>query len=145
MLETLGYTIRIGSTPTFLYFDLRFVSTLPTQHTTFIVPLYIYLWDLHFYTIVRLNSPSCSYIRPSDVLWSKCRGGHQGNVVLQRQKASTSITQACFRERFLFSSTSLLPLVGAQSAASSLVFLDYSRVFFLTLSVCPYMLSAYGT
>ena len=35
MLETLDYTIRIGSTPTFLYFDL-YISTLPTQHTTFI-------------------------------------------------------------------------------------------------------------
>ena len=33
MLETLDYTIRIGSTPTFLYFD---ISTLPTQHTSFI-------------------------------------------------------------------------------------------------------------
>ena len=35
MLETLDYTIRIGSTPTFLYFDL-YLYTLPTQHTTFI-------------------------------------------------------------------------------------------------------------
>ena len=52
MLETLDYTIRIGSTPNFLYFDLYLysayaahyvsfyisicISTLPTQHTTFI-------------------------------------------------------------------------------------------------------------
>ena len=35
MLETLDHTIRIGSTPTFLYFDL-YLYTLPTQHTTFI-------------------------------------------------------------------------------------------------------------
>ena len=35
MLETLDHTIRIGSTPTFLYFDL-YLNTLPTQHTTFI-------------------------------------------------------------------------------------------------------------
>ena len=28
MLETLDYTIRIGSTPTFLYFDLSDISTL---------------------------------------------------------------------------------------------------------------------
>ena len=145
MLETLGYTIRIGSTPTFLYFDLRFVSTLPTQHTTFIVPLYIYLWDLHFYTIVRLNSPSCSYIRPSDVLWSKCRGGHQGNVVLQRQKASTSITQACFRERFLFSSTSALPIGRCSKCCVVTCIFRLLSGFFLTLSFCPYMLSAYGT
>ena len=33
MLETLDYTIRIGITPMFLYFDLYF--TLPKQHTTF--------------------------------------------------------------------------------------------------------------
>ena len=26
MLETLDYTIRIGSTPTFLYFDLYFIK-----------------------------------------------------------------------------------------------------------------------
>ena len=36
MLETLNFTIRIGSTPTFLYFGL-YISTLPTQHTTFII------------------------------------------------------------------------------------------------------------
>ena len=40
MLETLDYTIRIDSTPTFLYFDL-YLSTLPTQLTTFISVLYI--------------------------------------------------------------------------------------------------------
>ena len=34
MLETLDYTIRIGSIPTFLYFDC--ISTLPAQHTSFI-------------------------------------------------------------------------------------------------------------
>ena len=33
-LETLDYTIRIGSTLTFLYFDL-YLYSLPTQHTTF--------------------------------------------------------------------------------------------------------------
>ena len=35
MLETLDHTIRIGSTPTFLYFDC--ISTLPTKHTTFMI------------------------------------------------------------------------------------------------------------
>ena len=35
-LETLDFIIRIGSTPTFLYFNL-YISTLPTQHTTFII------------------------------------------------------------------------------------------------------------
>ena len=33
MLETLDYTIRIGSTATFLYFDLYLYST----HTTFLL------------------------------------------------------------------------------------------------------------
>ena len=42
MLETLEYTIRIGSSPTFLYFD--FISTLPTQHATFnTVYLHVYI------------------------------------------------------------------------------------------------------
>ena len=36
-LETLDYTIRIGSTPTFLY-SIR-ISTLPTQHTMLIYSL----------------------------------------------------------------------------------------------------------
>ena len=48
MLETLDYTIRIGSTPTFLYFDLivSLVSTLPTQHTTFTA---LKLWDFSIF------------------------------------------------------------------------------------------------
>ena len=33
-LETLDFTIRIGSTPTFLYFDL-YLNTAYTQRTTF--------------------------------------------------------------------------------------------------------------
>ena len=32
MLETLDYTIRIGSTPTFLYFDLFIELILPVPH-----------------------------------------------------------------------------------------------------------------
>ena len=36
MLETLDFTIHIGSTPTFSYFDL-YLYTLPTHHTTFFV------------------------------------------------------------------------------------------------------------
>ena len=35
MLEALDHTIHIGSTPTFLYLSIC-ISTLPTQHTTFI-------------------------------------------------------------------------------------------------------------
>ena len=32
MLETLDYTIRIGSTPTFLYFDLYFYSAYAAHY-----------------------------------------------------------------------------------------------------------------
>ena len=32
MLETLGYTIRIGSTPTFLYFDLYLHSAYAVHY-----------------------------------------------------------------------------------------------------------------
>ena len=42
MLETLDHTIRIGSTPTFLYFDLYLYSAY-TQHTTFILFLSAFL------------------------------------------------------------------------------------------------------
>ena len=41
MLETLDYTIRIGSTPTF-YISIC-ISTLPTQHTTFIQDIHVYM------------------------------------------------------------------------------------------------------
>ena len=50
MLETLDYTIRIGSTPTFLYFDLYLYSAYAAHcvlrkesrelHTNYISPLY---------------------------------------------------------------------------------------------------------
>ena len=36
MLETLDYTIRIGSTPTFLYFDLYFYSAYAAHYVYFI-------------------------------------------------------------------------------------------------------------
>ena len=35
MLETLGYTIRIGSTPTFLYFDLYLYSAYAAHYVYF--------------------------------------------------------------------------------------------------------------
>ena len=37
MLETLDHTIRIGSTPTFLYFDLYLHSAYPAHYVYFIV------------------------------------------------------------------------------------------------------------
>ena len=39
MLETLDYTIRIGSTPTFLYFDLYLYSAYAAHFVNFIVKL----------------------------------------------------------------------------------------------------------
>ena len=43
-LKTLDFTIRIGSTPTFLYFDLKPFSTLPMQHTMFILQILPFYW-----------------------------------------------------------------------------------------------------
>ena len=37
MLETLDYTIRIGSTPTFLYFDLYLYSAYAAHYVYFII------------------------------------------------------------------------------------------------------------
>ena len=42
MLETLDYIIRIGSTPTILYFNLYLYSAY-TQHTTITIPI---VWSL---------------------------------------------------------------------------------------------------
>ena len=43
MLETLDYTIRIGSTPTILYFDLYLYSALNRQSRRSTLRLYIYI------------------------------------------------------------------------------------------------------
>ena len=40
MLETLDYTIRIGSTPTFLYFDLYLYSAYAAHYVYSIVTIY---------------------------------------------------------------------------------------------------------
>ena len=40
MLETLDYTIRIGSTPTFLYFDLYLYSAYAAHFVYFKLPQY---------------------------------------------------------------------------------------------------------
>ena len=42
MLETLDYTIRIGSTPTFLYFDLYLYSAYAAH--------YVYYFNFHLLT-----------------------------------------------------------------------------------------------
>ena len=39
MLETLDYTIRIGSTPTFLYFDLQISASTPAMRKRYVFVL----------------------------------------------------------------------------------------------------------
>ena len=48
MLETLDYTIRIGSTPTFLYFDLYLYSTDAAHYVYLNLRLLIILLHLPF-------------------------------------------------------------------------------------------------
>ena len=43
MLEMLDHTIRIGSTPTFLYFVLYLYSSACYAHTTYVYIIYIYV------------------------------------------------------------------------------------------------------
>ena len=40
MLETLDYTIRIGSTPNFLYFDLYFYSAYAARYVYLTIPFF---------------------------------------------------------------------------------------------------------
>ena len=42
MLETLDYTIRTGSTPTFIYFDLYLYSAYAAHYLY--IPLYMFVW-----------------------------------------------------------------------------------------------------
>ena len=60
MLETLDYTIRIGSTTTFLYISIC-ISTLPTQHTTFISQCDQTLAEINptFFSIVSKKKRIC--------------------------------------------------------------------------------------
>ena len=46
MLETLDYTIRIGSIPTFLYFDLYLYSAYAAHFVYYCIYIYIMLWDI---------------------------------------------------------------------------------------------------
>ena len=46
MLETLDHTIRIGSTPTFLYFDLYLYSAYAAHYVYFIFTLLSSLYSL---------------------------------------------------------------------------------------------------
>ena len=80
MLETLDYTILIGSIPTFLYFDLYLIySYIDIRYSIYIfVPYwsliwYIYIYCLHFYLpteLAELDPPgllSCGVTKSSPV------------------------------------------------------------------------------
>ena len=54
MLETLDYTIRIGSTPTFLYFDLYLYSAYAAHY----VYLYIYIYKFMKYVLTGIRQTS---------------------------------------------------------------------------------------
>ena len=43
MLETLDHTIRVGSTPTFLYFDLYLYSAYTAHYVYFNIVTYLYI------------------------------------------------------------------------------------------------------
>ena len=55
MLETFDHTIRIGSTPTFLYFDLYLHSAYAAHY----VYIYIYIF---MYSMYMCNVYVCIYI-----------------------------------------------------------------------------------
>ena len=52
MLETLDYTIRIGSTPTFLYFDLSSLLCLRSTLRLFQF-CHIYMYTFHAYVFLK--------------------------------------------------------------------------------------------
>ena len=51
MLETLDYTIHIGSTPTFLYFDLYLYSAYAAHYVYIYIYIYIYFYLYSIYYI----------------------------------------------------------------------------------------------
>ena len=61
MLETIEYTIRIGSTPIFLYFDL-YLYTANTEHYVYI---YIYIYTLVHFGVIE-HSVKFHWIPMSD-------------------------------------------------------------------------------
>ena len=55
MLETLDFTIRIGSTPTFLYFDL-YLKSEHCLHGTLRLFHYFYISKLYACQLIQLGS-----------------------------------------------------------------------------------------
>ena len=62
MLETLDYTIRIGSTPTFLYFDLYFYSAYAGRYVYFYQILLVTIYALEIKKKHRLTKQGCSKV-----------------------------------------------------------------------------------
>ena len=62
MLETLGYTIRIGSTPTFLYFDLYLYSAY-AAHFIYFNTIYFSENREHLYlNALKVKTKHCHWI-----------------------------------------------------------------------------------
>ena len=59
MLETLDYTILIGSIPTFLYFDLYLIySYIDIRYSIYIfVPYWSLIWYIYIYIVCTSTYP----------------------------------------------------------------------------------------
>ena len=54
MLETLHYTIRIGSIPTFLYFDLYLYSAYAAHFVYLYIYIYMYIY-MYIYIYICIH------------------------------------------------------------------------------------------
>ena len=69
MLEMLDYTIRIGSTPTFLYFDLYLYSAYAAHYVYYLIYIYLCVEEIWLPTLedkiritARINQITYMYI-----------------------------------------------------------------------------------
>ena len=91
-LETLDYTIRIGNTTTFLYISIC-VSTLPTQHTTFISQMNRYVIK-HLQKLTQLSSQL--FPKKNVFVWEA-----RSNTRLTQKSVSSYITQTDLEMRYI--------------------------------------------
>ena len=70
MLETLDYTFRIGSTPTFLYFDLYLHSAYAAHHVYFNYSIYVVIPISEQFTIENTQSATDDGSRSGACLYS---------------------------------------------------------------------------
>ena len=71
MLETLDHTIRLGSTQTFLYFDLYLYSAYAARYVYYILYTYIHIY---IYTTIYILGKFYKFMNSNlklnvDVLW----------------------------------------------------------------------------